>query len=109
MSPENFTLTVNETQHLPHFDKTGSSDGISCLNWIVYNGRRKVWVNFETDTDKLNYVLYRYLNNLYFKRKQNQSEIHKNLRKFEKTSLSIELNSHFFFQAVFCTRWKHCS
>ena len=33
----------------------------------MFNGRRKVFVNFKTDTDKLNNVLYRYWNNLYLK------------------------------------------
>ena len=33
----------------------------------IYNGRRKVYLNFLTDTDKLNIVVYRYRNNLYLK------------------------------------------
>ena len=31
----------------------------------IYNARRKVCVNFQTDTDKLNIVVYRYRNNLH--------------------------------------------
>ena len=61
------TLTVVEMQHLPDIEKTVSEKEISCLKWKIYNGRRKVSVNFQTDTDKLNIVVYRYRNNLYLK------------------------------------------
>ena len=52
-------------QQLPDIEKTDSKEEISCLNWTKYNGRRKVCMNFQTDTDKLNIVVYRYRNNLY--------------------------------------------
>ena len=58
-SPEKFTLTVAEVQQLPDVEKTGSREELSCLKWTIYNGRRKVCVNFQTDTDKLNIVVYR--------------------------------------------------
>ena len=54
-------------QQLPDIEKTDSKEEISCLKWTIYNGRRKVCVNFQTDTDKLNIVVYRYRNNLYLK------------------------------------------
>ena len=54
-------------QHLPDIEKTDSNKEKSCPKWTTYNGRRKVCVNFQTDTDKLNIVLYRYRNNLYLK------------------------------------------
>ena len=66
-SPEKLTLTVVEMQQLPDIEETYSKEEISCLKWTVYNGRRKVCVNFQTDTDKLNIVVYRYRNNLYLK------------------------------------------
>ena len=66
-SPEKLTLTVVEMQQLPDIKKTDSKEEISCLKWAIYNGRRKVCVNFQTDTDKLNFVVYRYRNNLYLK------------------------------------------
>ena len=66
-SPEKLTLTVVEMQQLPDLEKTDSKDEISCLKWTIYNGKRKVCVNFQTDTDKLNIVVYRYRNNLYLK------------------------------------------
>ena len=63
-SPEKLTLTVVEMQQLPDIEKTDSEKEISCLKWTIHNGRRKVCVNFQTDTDKLNIVVYRYRNNL---------------------------------------------
>ena len=38
-------------QQLPDIEKTDSEEEISCLKWTIYNGRRKVCVNFQTDTD----------------------------------------------------------
>ena len=67
ISPEKLALTVAEMQQLPDIEKTDSKEEISCLKWTKYNGRRKVCVNFQTDTDNLNIVVYRYRNNLYLK------------------------------------------
>ena len=60
-SPEKLVLTVAvvEMQQLPDIEKTDSKEEISCLEWTIYNGRREVCVNFQTDTDKLNFVVYR--------------------------------------------------
>ena len=66
-SPEKFTLTLVETQQLPDFEEIDTTDGISCLNWTIYNGRRKVCINFQIDTDKVDFVVYRYRNNMYLK------------------------------------------
>ena len=64
---QKLTLTVVEMQQLPDIEKTDSKEELSCLKWTIDNGRRKVCVNFQTDTDKLNIVVYRYRNNLYLK------------------------------------------
>ena len=66
-SPEKITLTEVEMQQLPDIEKIDSQEEISCLRWTIYNGRRKVGVNFQTDTDELNFVIYRYRNNLSLK------------------------------------------
>ena len=66
-SPRKITLTLVETQQLPDIEKADSKDEISCLKWTIYNGRRKVCINFQTDTDKVNTVVYRYQNNTYLK------------------------------------------
>ena len=69
-SPEKLILTVVEMQQLQDVEKTDSKEEVSCLKWTVYNGRRKVCVNFQTDTYKLNIVVYRYRNSLYLKDKE---------------------------------------
>ena len=58
--PENFTLTAVEMQQSPNIEKTDSKEETCRLKWTTYKGRRKVCVNFQTNTDKLNNVVYRY-------------------------------------------------
>ena len=50
-------------------ETTSSKEEVSGLKWINYIGRRKVCINFQTDTDLLNMVVYRYRNSLYLKDK----------------------------------------
>ena len=78
-SPEKLTLTVVEIQQLLDIESIDSKEDISCLKWTIYNGRRKVYVNFQTDTDKLNIVVYHYRNNLYLK----ENEIDLKLREYQ--------------------------
>ena len=66
-SPKKITLTLVETQQMPDIQKTDSKDEISCLKWTFYYGGRKICINFQTDTDKVNIVVYRYRNNTYLK------------------------------------------
>ena len=66
-SPEIITITLVETHHLPDFEKVDSKDEISCLKWTIYNGRKKVCINFQTNADRVNFVVYRYRNNTYRK------------------------------------------
>ena len=66
-SPGKIKLTLVETQQMPDIEKVDSKDEISCLKWTIYNGRRKVCINFQIDTDKVNIVVYRYRNNTYLK------------------------------------------
>ena len=54
-------------QQVPDIEKTDSKQKNSCLKMTTYNGRRKACVNVQTDSDKLNIVVYRYRNNLYLK------------------------------------------
>ena len=37
------------------------------MDITFYNGRREVCINFQTDTDKVNIVVYRHRNNTYLK------------------------------------------
>ena len=59
-SPEKITLTLVETQQLPDIEKVDSKYEISCLKWTIYNCRRKVCINFQTDAAKVNIAVYRY-------------------------------------------------
>ena len=52
-------------QQMPDLEKTDSKKEIFRRRWTLYNGRRKVCANFQTDTDKLNVVVYHYRNSLY--------------------------------------------
>ena len=61
----NITLTIAELQQLPELEQC--EDEYSCLKWTIYNGRRKICVGFQTDTDKADNVVYRYCNNTYIK------------------------------------------
>ena len=67
LSPENIMLTLVETQQLPDIEKIDSKDEISCLKWTVYNGGRKISMNFQTDTNKVNIVVYHFRNKSYLK------------------------------------------
>ena len=66
-SPGKITLTLVESQQLPDIEKVDSKDEIFCLNWTIYNGRGKICINFQTDTDKVNIVVYRYRNSTFLK------------------------------------------
>ena len=69
-SREKFTLTVVEMQQVPDNEKTDSKRKIFCLKWTKFNGRRKVCVNFQTDKDKLNIVVYGYQNSFHLKKRK---------------------------------------
>ena len=56
---------------LADIEKIDSNEELSCRKWTIYNDRRKVCVNFQTETDKLKNVVYRYQNSLYLKDKKN--------------------------------------
>ena len=66
-SPKKLTPTLVETQQLPDIEKVNSKEENSKQKWTIYNGRRKQCVNFQTDTDKVNIVVYHYRNNTYLK------------------------------------------
>ena len=66
-SPGKKTLTLVETQQMPDIEKVDSKDEICCLKRTIYNGRRKVCISFQLDTDKVNFVVYRYRNSTYLK------------------------------------------
>ena len=79
-SPEKITLTLVETQQLPHIEKVDSKAEVPRSKWTAYIGGRKVCINFQTDTDKVNIVVYRYRNNTYLKK----TEMELKLTEYEK-------------------------
>ena len=54
-------------QQLPDIENTDSKEEKSRLKWTIYNGRRKVCVNFQSERYKFSIVVYRYRNSLYLK------------------------------------------
>ena len=78
--PKKITLTPVESQQLPDIQKVDSKDEIFCLKWTIYNGRRKVSINFQTDTDKVNIVVYRYQKSTYL----NNTEMDIKLKEYKK-------------------------
>ena len=62
------TLPKNKTkvkvQQMPKTEEIDSKIEISCLKWTIYIGRRKVCVNYKTDSDELNIVKNRSRNRL---------------------------------------------
>ena len=59
-SPEKLMLTVAGMQQLPDIEKTDSKEEVSCLKRTIYNDSKKMRVNFQTDTEQLNIVVYRH-------------------------------------------------
>ena len=57
-TPKNVSLTIVEMQQLPEVGKFDSENEISCLRWIIFNGRRKVCVFCKTDTDSVGITVY---------------------------------------------------
>ena len=61
-SRENYNL--KEMQQLPDIEKTDWKDKFSSLKWTIHNDTRKVYVNYQTDTDKGIIAVYSYWNNV---------------------------------------------
>ena len=96
-SPTKSTLTIAELQQLPELEQC--EDEISCLKWTIYNGRRKMCVGFQTDTDKVEIVVYRYRLITYLR----DTEIELNLAKY-KTLLAKRL----YLLGCLNTFYKRC-
>ena len=87
-------------QQLPKNEKVDSKNEISCPNWTLYNGRRKVCISFKADMDKLNFVVYLYRNIRYVK----DTEMELKLTEYEKLpSKRVHLLSYidvFFWRCI---------
>ena len=100
-SPEKITLTLVETQQLPDIEKVDSKDEISYLKWTFYNGRRKVCINFQTDTDKVNIVVYRYRNSTYLKDIEMDLKLTENKKNFAKRVYLLSYFDNFYSGALY--------
>ena len=52
-SPKRVTLTLVETQQFPDFEKVDSKYEVSFSKRTIDNGRRKVFINFQTFNEVL--------------------------------------------------------
>ena len=93
------TLTLVESQQLPDIEEVDSKNEISCLKWTIYKGRKKVCINFQTDADKVNIVVFRYRNNTYLKDTQ------MDLKLSEYKKLLAKRVYHFSYIDVFYMRF----
>ena len=66
-SPKKFTLTLVKVQQRLHIEEIHSNEDHSCPEWRKSKSRSKVCVKHQTDTDKLNFAVYRYRNNICLK------------------------------------------
>ena len=57
-------MKINKCQTLK-LETTDSIEKISCIKWTIYNGRKKVCANYQTDTEELNFFFVcRYRNDI---------------------------------------------
>ena len=99
-SLERITITLVETQQLPDIEKVDSKDEISCLEWTIYNGGRKVCINFQTDTDKVNFVVYRYRNNTFPKDTEMDLKLTEYKKLHAKRVYLLRYNDIFYKQCI---------
>ena len=66
-SPEKYTQTLVELQQQPCKEKIESNDETYCLKRATCSGRREVCVNYPTDTDNFQIVVYPHRNPIYLK------------------------------------------
>ena len=106
--PAKLTLIVAEVRQSPDIKKNESKEEISCLKWIICNGRRKIWVNFTTDTDRLKFVVYRYRNNLYLKENEVDLKLSEHQLLEAKSAYRLSYNDN-VLQAVHGNGRNNCS
>ena len=60
ISPEKVRITLKETNKMLDIKKLIQQTKNACPKRTILNGRRKICVNYHTNTDTLNGIVYRY-------------------------------------------------
>ena len=92
--------TVVGLQQKLHVEKNDSREIAGCLNWTISIGRRKVCVNFKTDTGKSNIAVCQYRNHLYQKDNKTVLKLTQDQSPSTKRVYVLSYNDIFF---------KHCN
>ena len=87
-------------QQLPDIEKTDSKEEMSWLNWTIYNSTKKVCVTNQPDTDKLNFVVYRYQKSVNLKDNESVEELTKYQSLLAKQVYLLSYND------IFYKRWN---
>ena len=66
-TPKKVSLTLVGMQQLPEVGYFDSEKELSCLSWIIFNGRIEVCVFCKTNTEYVGITVYRYHYNMYKK------------------------------------------
>ena len=102
-SPEKTTLTPVKTQQMSDIENVDSKDENSSLKRTIYNGRRKVCINFQTDADKVNIVLYRYRKKTYLKDTEMKLKLTENKKLFDKRVYLLSYIDFFYKRCIVLT------
>ena len=98
-SPANVTLTLDEMTQVLHAEKTDTKAELFCLIWTTYISRKKACVQFKTDTDKFNNLVYLYCNN-WDPKTSNWPKSYRKPEYFSKTKKSIKLHLRLFKRCI---------
>ena len=56
---QKFSLTVLESQNLPKLQDLDTESQISQFEWTLHNGRRKIFLSYRSDINKIDLIEYR--------------------------------------------------
>ena len=56
---QNFSLPVLESQNLPKLQGLDTELQISQFEWFLHNGRRKIFISYRSDVQKIDLIEYR--------------------------------------------------
>ena len=56
---QNISLIIIESQNFPNLQNLDVDSQISHFQWIMHNGRRKIYIGYRSNTKKIELVQYR--------------------------------------------------